>query len=123
MFSTKNCWPRRSESACATRRAMTSVGPPAGNPTTTRTGRFGYPCAIDGATPVSSNMAARIPSKTGIVALSRNIFLWRLGEGTLQNKGNHGRFGLAAARLIGPGPVATEVIWVSRERKYFYKRG
>src|SRR5882672_9419040 len=77
MFSTKNCWPRRSESACATRRAMTSVGPPGGNPTTTRTGRLGYPCAIDGATPVSSNMAARIPSKTGIVALPLDIFLWR----------------------------------------------
>src|SRR6266705_341721 len=32
MFSTKNCWPRLSESFCATRRAMTSVGPPGGNP-------------------------------------------------------------------------------------------
>src|ERR1700737_696013 len=35
MFSTKNCWPRLSESRCATMRAMTSVGPPGGNPTTT----------------------------------------------------------------------------------------
>src|SRR5712671_92922 len=88
MFSTKNCWPRLSESFCATRRAMTSVGPPGGNPTTTRTGRFGYPCANDGAAPVSSNMAARIPCKTGIVALSWTYSCGVIiGDGTFENKG------------------------------------
>src|SRR4051812_41512469 len=67
---------------------MMSVGPPAGNPTTTRTGRFGYPCADDGATPVSSNRLARIPYRTGIVALSLNNFLGAIiGEGGFPNKG------------------------------------
>src|SRR3954453_1809806 len=53
---------------------MTSVGPPAGNPTTTRTGRLGYPSANDGATPANSNSAASIPCKIGIVALSPDAF-------------------------------------------------
>jgi hypothetical protein len=36
-------------------------------------------------------MAARIPSKTGIVTLPLDIFLWRIiGEGSLQNKGVRG---------------------------------
>src|SRR4051812_3267930 len=89
MFSTKNCWPKLSESFCDTRRAMTSVGPPAGNPTTTRTGRFGYPCAHDGATPDSSNTAARIPCKTGIMARSLDTYSRGaiIGEGALQDKG------------------------------------
>ncbi len=54
---------------------MTSVGPPGGNPTTTRTGRCGYPCANDGATPLSSSTAVKIPCKTRIAALSLNLFL------------------------------------------------
>src|SRR6266404_8050822 len=76
MFSTKNCWPRLSESRCATMRAMTSVGPPAGNPTTTRTGRFGYPCANAAATPDSNNAAARNMRKPCFMALSRGYACW-----------------------------------------------
>jgi hypothetical protein len=66
-----------------------SVGPPAGNPTTTRTGRFGYPCASDGATPASSNRLARIPCKKRIESLSLGQFLVGaiIGEGALRNKG------------------------------------
>ena len=48
-FSTMNCWPSRSESDCAMIRATMSVGPPAGKPTITRTGRVGYSFACDGA--------------------------------------------------------------------------
>ena len=68
---------------------MTSVGPPAGNPTTTRTDRFGYPCADEGATPVSnSNRLARIPYKTAIVAFPPENFLGAIiGEGAVANKG------------------------------------
>jgi putative tryptophan/tyrosine transport system substrate-binding protein len=38
-FSTMNCWPSLSESACPTRRATMSVVPPGANPTMMRTGR------------------------------------------------------------------------------------
>ena len=41
MFSTMNCWPRRSDSFCPISRAMTSVGPPAANGTMMRTTLFG----------------------------------------------------------------------------------
>src|SRR3954468_18673961 len=69
-------------------RAMMSVGPPAGNPTTTRTGRLGYPCASDGAAPASSNRLARTQVKTRIVSLSFGQFLVGaiIGEGGPQNK-------------------------------------
>ena len=71
-------------------RAMMSVGPPAGNPTTTRTGRFGYPCASDGATPASSNTAARIQRKTGIATLLPGYVLVGaiIGEEAVENKGH-----------------------------------
>src|SRR5260370_32471919 len=75
MFSTKNCWPRLSESRCATMRAMTSVGPPGGNPTTTRTGRFGYPCANDAATPDSNNAAARNRRKPCFMGTPVDMFV------------------------------------------------
>jgi hypothetical protein len=67
---------------------MMSVGPPAGKPTTMRTGRFGYPCADAGATPVSSNRLARIPYKIRIVPLSLGHVLVGgiIGERALQNK-------------------------------------
>src|SRR5471030_2159240 len=58
-------------------RAMTSVGPPGGNPTTTRTGRFGYPCADDAATPDSDNAAASNMRKTGAMAFSLDMFWLR----------------------------------------------
>src|SRR3977135_3025895 len=88
MFSTKNCWPRLSESRCATRRAMTSVGPPAGNPTTTFTERFGYPCANNGVAPDSNNVTTRNARKTGAMALSlENVFVAAIiGESAAQNK-------------------------------------
>src|ERR1700710_2387194 len=72
-------------------RAMMSVGPPAGNPTTTRTGRFGYPCADAGATPVNSNRLARIPYKMRIVPLSLGMFL-------LATSSASARFGTRAKR-------------------------
>jgi hypothetical protein len=40
-FSTTNGWPRYSESRGASTRAMMSVPPPGGKPTTTRTARLG----------------------------------------------------------------------------------
>src|SRR5438270_8512447 len=72
-------------------RAMMSVGPPAGNPTTTRTGRFGYPSASDGAAPASSNRLARIQTKTRIVSLSLDNFL-------LAPSSARARFGTRAKR-------------------------
>jgi hypothetical protein len=50
-------------------RAMMSVGPLAGNPTTTRTVRVGYPSAIDGFVPDTSNAAIKMQSKTRVMAL------------------------------------------------------
>src|SRR4051812_42933238 len=41
-FSTTICWPRSSDILSATRRATTSVAPPAGYGTIKRTGLFGY---------------------------------------------------------------------------------
>jgi hypothetical protein len=41
----KNCCPSRSDSHCPTSRAMASIPPPGGKPTTIRTGRDGYACA------------------------------------------------------------------------------
>jgi hypothetical protein len=68
---------------------MTSVGPPAGNPTTTRTGRFGYPCASDATAPDSNNAAARHARKTGpMAALPEFVLVGAIiGEGARQNKG------------------------------------
>src|SRR6516162_3500847 len=40
-FSMMNCWPSRSDSPCAMRRAIMSVVPPAEKPTMIRTGRAG----------------------------------------------------------------------------------
>src|SRR5712691_909363 len=40
-FSMMNCWPKRSDSHCAIRRAAMSGAPPAANPTKMRTGRAG----------------------------------------------------------------------------------
>ena len=40
-FSTTNGWPRYSESFGASKRAMMSVPPPGGKPTSMRTGREG----------------------------------------------------------------------------------
>jgi hypothetical protein len=58
------------------------------DPTTTRTGRFAYPRTNYGASPVSSNTAARIPCKTRIAALSQDNFLLAIiGEGAFRNKG------------------------------------
>src|SRR5262252_2201830 len=44
-FSTKNDWPVDALMSAARMRAITSVGPPAANPTTIFTGFAGYPCA------------------------------------------------------------------------------
>src|SRR5512134_1082606 len=44
-LSTITGWPRGSDSFCARTRPMMSDGPPAENPTTSRSGRFGYPTA------------------------------------------------------------------------------
>jgi hypothetical protein len=41
LFSITNCWPSRSESRWPIRRAMMSVAPPGGYPTTHFTGRVG----------------------------------------------------------------------------------
>ena len=41
LFSTKNCWPSSSDSLAAKMRPTMSVGPPAENDTTMRTGRLG----------------------------------------------------------------------------------
>ena len=49
MFSMMNCCPSRSESFCPISRAITSVGPPAGNGTMMRTSLFGIVCANAGA--------------------------------------------------------------------------
>ncbi|MND08779.1 hypothetical protein D3C83_316490 [compost metagenome] len=38
LFSMRNCWPRRSVRKSPIRRAMMSVAPPAGKPTTMRAG-------------------------------------------------------------------------------------
>ena len=71
---------------------MTSVGPPGGNPTTTRTGRFGYPCANDAATPDSNNAAARNMRKLCFTALSLGYtFLGAIiGGGSVQSKSKAG---------------------------------
>src|SRR5439155_10205512 len=45
LFSTTICWCRLRDKDSPTRRAPTSVDPPAGNGTTKRTGRFGHSCA------------------------------------------------------------------------------
>src|SRR5712671_7246321 len=58
-------------------RAITSVGPPAGKPTTTRTGRVGYPSARDAATPDSNKAAARNMRTTGAMALPQTCSCWR----------------------------------------------
>ncbi len=44
-FSTITGWPSATLMSCAMTRAMTSVGPPAANPTRTFTGLDGYACA------------------------------------------------------------------------------
>ena len=44
-FSTTTGCPRYSDNFCASTRAVTSVPPPAENPTITRTGFNGYVCA------------------------------------------------------------------------------
>jgi len=70
-------------------RAMTSVGPPAGNPTTTRTGRLGYPSANDAATPDSNTAAARNMRKPCFMALSLGYVCWghhRRARGTEQEQ-------------------------------------
>src|SRR5262245_21857211 len=45
LFSTTICWCRRRDKDSPTRRAPTSVDPPAGNGTMKRTGRLGHSCA------------------------------------------------------------------------------
>src|SRR5262245_24394048 len=45
-FSTTNCWPSRSDSHCAISRVARSPPPPGAKPTTKRTGRVGYACAL-----------------------------------------------------------------------------
>ena len=40
-FSMTSCWPSRSDNHCPMSRAVMSVPPPGGNPTTKRTGRVG----------------------------------------------------------------------------------
>src|ERR1700744_2264982 len=75
IFSTYNCWPRLSESFCEMIRAITSVGPPTGKPTTTRTGRVGYPAASDGATPTSHNRMAQTTRNDDRIGFSLIFFV------------------------------------------------
>src|SRR5262245_14840258 len=101
---------------------MTSVGPPAGNPTTTRTGRLGYPSAHDGAAPVISRTAAKTQRRMDIVALSPRTFWFLLGaiigEDALRNKGAlRGRQScFAQDRMQTPGEVClTEGLFDDRK--------
>src|SRR3954466_3859588 len=84
-------------------RAMTSVGPPAGKPTTTRTERLGYPSAWDAATPDSTNAAARNMRTTGAMALSPNYVLVGaiIGEGAEENKSKASRPGATTSSALG----------------------
>src|SRR5262245_7226613 len=63
LFSTTNCWPSRSDSRWPTSRASTSVGPPAGKPTTSRTGRVGYSSASARSAPTSTNQTSPTSSR------------------------------------------------------------
>src|ERR1044071_4432352 len=67
-FSTTYCWPRASESFGVSSRAMMSVPPPGGKPTSTRTGRAGYDCAKAVAVSASAN-PARIRFTKGMVSM------------------------------------------------------
>src|ERR1700716_80879 len=65
-FSTKNVWPSASASFTLMSRAVRSLGPPAANGTTIRTGRSGYaaaavewPNALAPAAPIASAPVAR----------------------------------------------------------------
>src|ERR1700761_6635830 len=56
-------------------RAITSVGPPTGKPTTTRTGLVGYPAAKDGATPISDNRMAQTTRNDARIGFSLIFFV------------------------------------------------
>jgi predicted carbohydrate-binding protein with CBM5 and CBM33 domain len=59
-FSTTTGWPSEADSFSATRRATTSVEPPAGNGTTIRTGRDGKVCAATGKASVPARPASTV---------------------------------------------------------------
>jgi hypothetical protein len=71
-FSITTLWPQISDNFCAVIRMLTSVGPPAGNGTTIRTGRFGKFAAG------SADWAPATPSPASIanvIASARNQVL------------------------------------------------
>src|SRR5262249_10791424 len=61
LFSTTICWPSARDKYSPTRRAPTSVEPPAGNGTMKRIGRFGHSCAfaVGMATRIASNATTK----------------------------------------------------------------
>ena len=68
---------------------MTSVGPPAGNPTTMRTGLVGYPAANDGATPDSDNTTAQNTRNAARMGFSPILFVGGIINGrAAQGKSN-----------------------------------
>src|SRR5262245_48543415 len=68
-FSTTYCWPRYSESFGVSRRAMMSVPPPGGKPTSTRTGRVGYDCPRTAVAASRRANPARIRFTKGMVSM------------------------------------------------------
>src|SRR5262249_42706392 len=62
IFSMMKGLPSRSESHCPMGRAIVSVAPPGGNPTTIRTGRVGYACAL-ARDDISGSTAAPAPRR------------------------------------------------------------
>src|SRR5262245_443029 len=80
-----NCWPSLSLRYCAIRRASMSVGPPAANPTTSRTGRVGY-------------CANAVPQVESASAITPNARRRKLISSPLQE--------VARALQRDPGPVA-----------------
>src|SRR5438093_11036902 len=94
LFSTTICWCRLRDKDSPTRRAPTSVDPPAGNGTTKRTGRFGHSCAAA----LGDRAATRAKRPT------RNF---RIGKGSRAGYASYpiGQFPLRLAATPRRGPA------------------
>jgi len=68
LFSMNTFWPSTADILSATRRPTKSVGPPGGNATTMRTGRFGKSCAwASGAAPSAANAIQKTISTRRVI--------------------------------------------------------
>src|SRR4030088_134160 len=79
LFSITNCWPSFSDSRWPIKRAIISVAPPGGYPTTKRTGRVGYSSAE--ADPIDA--IAEIPIANRQIAVRREAMQF-LPDGRLR---------------------------------------